>query len=1087
MFKKSVIFFLLIIFFKINFSFSQDANERIIKGVVTSASDKSILPSATIKIKGTTKGTLADFDGNYMIKVPSQGKVILEFSYTSMQIEERLVGKSDVINVELFDDKKTTELSEIQVVGYGTQEKADVTGTISSVTEKQIKELPLTSIDQAMQGRAAGVQITQNSAAPGGAVSVRVRGPGSFNSSDPLYVIDGIPVFNDNNASSIILPGGNANPNNNVLASLNPNDIERIDVLKDASATAIYGSRGANGVVMITTKRGKDGAPKISYDAYFGMQEVWKKIPMLNTRQFTELNIYANYIDQSPWYSGFNPYVSALTASSPQVRADSMASYNRKFPNSTDWQSEIFRTAPISSHQFNVSGGTPIVKYNVSAGYFDQKGVVVGSGFNRYSFRVNLDIDATKRLKFATSLSLNRTEQTIVPTDGWGSVITGALTFLPFIRPLNDQGLYNVFTPSAFPQNTNPLLKVRENKNENTTYRFLGNTSAEYKITDYLSFKVAAGIDFFTDKFKSYSPFYLGNGISQPGFASGIYGMANELIWLNENTLNFNKSFGKKNGDKSVKIHSVNAVLGFTMQAAHRENLSVSKLGYVTDELNTLGAGGLKQTSANGFIQEWSLMSFIARVNYSLYGKYLLTATVRRDGSSRFGADNSFGNFPSVSAGWRISEERFMKTQKTISELKLRASIGVTGNQEIGNYRSQQYMQSPALYQYVFGKPQTAVFGNSPNGDYGGGQTVSLANSAITWEETMQTDIGVEIGFFKNRIQATADYWIKNTSRLLIEVPIPDISGYFTSLRNLGKLENRGLDITLTTRNLEGNFKWTTDLNWSTYTNRIIERADITSEFGLVQSARGAGAVGQTLLQIGQPIGSFYGAEAIGVFKNYQEIYAYKNKNGNVMMPNAKPGDIIYKDSNGDGVVDPSGKDRTVLGSALPIFFGGLTNKFSYQNFDLTIFLQGQFGNKVFNYTRAFLEDMTGNQNNSTAVLNRYIDSTNVGDGITPRASAGASSAMNGLLYSSRWIEDGSFLRIRNLTLGYTIPESVLQNSKISNVRIYLGIQNAFTFTSYKGFDPEMNSNGSQLMFPGYDLGTFPQSRTYLAGLNVSF
>ena len=998
------------------------AVEQVLKGKVTDAEKGDGLPGVSVLIRGTNKGTTTNANGEYSLQIPDNGAVLV-FSFVGYEPQEMAIGNQTQLNIALKADIKA--LNEVVVVGYGQVKKSDLTGSVATVAVEEIKKVAVTSLDQALQGRAAGVQITQNSGAPGGATTIRIRGGNSIQGdNEPLYVIDGIPFKND---------GAGSGSSFNVLSTLNPSDIESMSVLKDASSTAIYGSRGANGVVIITTKRGKAGKSTINLESYYGVQEVRKKYGVLNGRE------YAQFVNDANTNEG-----RAAVYTPDQVNA---------FGEGTDWQNEIFRSAPISNYQLSMSGGDERTQYALSGGYFKQNGIVTNSDFDRYSLRLNLDRKLTERLKVGNSLTVNRTVTNQSRTDGdlgsAGLVTIAALQFPPILPVYNPDGTYLITSPALSFTADNPAALARESKNRNTALRTFGNVFGEYQIMEGLSLKVLLGADAIIQKQDSYLPRSVGSGLAQGGAASIFNGQS--VTWLNENLLTYTKSFG---------VHNLSALIGYTQQANRTENNTAASRNFVNDNLNSgnLGAGSVPLVPSSG-IGTWGLQSYLARINYGYKDKYLFTASFRADGSSRFGANNRYGYFPSAALAWRVSEEDFLKNARVISDLKLRATYGSTGNQDgIGNY--------PA---YSLLGTQNYIFGNAVSTGIGPSQ---IANPDLSWETTTQADLGIDVGFFNNRITFVADLYLKRTKDLLLNVTIPSTSGYSSAIKNLGKVENKGIEFSISSRNIDGAFKWNTDLNFASNRNTVLDIGGAPQIFA-GQVANIAQNVNSGIIRVGEPLGSFYGYVTNGLYQTTDELTALSDPQAR------KPGDRKYADLNGDKKIDDN--DRTIIGRAQPKFLGGISNSFSYKGFELTLFLQGVYGNNILNANRFELEYLSGVNNQNRDMLNRWTP-TNTNTDI-PRAST--TRPANRI--SSRQIEDGSYLRLKNAQLAYNLPASVTKALKIQSFRVYVTAQNYLTWTKYSGYDPEVNRFGQDSRSQGFDYSSYPAAKTLLLGLNVGF
>ncbi|WP_229365890.1 TonB-dependent receptor [Fibrisoma montanum] len=999
-------------------TFSVETADQTVAGTVLDEKGAA-LPGVSVVLKGSTRGTTTDPAGKYRLSVPD-GNATLVFSFVGYQTQEVAVGTRSVIDITLQSDDKS--LNEVVVVGYGTVKKSDLTGSVAKVGEAAIKATPIVSLDRAMQGRAAGVLVTQNSARPGGTSTIRIRGTGSVNASnDPLYVIDGFPTGN--------------------LNSINSDDIESIEILKDASATAIYGSRGANGVVLVTTKRGRAGKTFVSYDGYYGVQSVRRQIPMLNARE------YAEFINEARLNGGTTPYFDGSAPDRPLPSA---------LGEGTNWQNEIFREAPIQNHQLLFSGGSEKSRFAVSAGYYDQQGIIINSNFKRYTLRANLDNEISSRVKLGVTLlgayttsQSNRTEQ-----DGnqGGTVTSSALNAPPTFSAYAPDGSYTRILGSVLngPGFDNPVAIAREITDQSNLIRVLANTNLDFKIMEGLTFRTTFGADLQGAKGNYYATRKTFLGESSNGLAT--VSNSQSINWLNENTLNFNRTLNTR--------HTIGALLGYTIQGTTVENAQANGRTFNDDFAlyNNLGAGSTLVAPSSG-ASDWRLISYIARVNYNLADRYLFTLTARRDGSSRFGENNKFGFFPSGAFAWKVLNESFAQNQKLFTDLKFRVSYGLSGNQEIGNYQHYANVRSET---YVLG-------GTLFTGNYIG----NITNPDLRWEKSAQFDAGVDFSLLSNRIQLTADYYIKTNSDLLFNVNIPTTSGFNSALQNIGKVQNRGVELGLNTINVDrGGFRWNSEFNISFNRNEILSlegRNEFTTGSDVVLYAA---AFNPILLRVGSPLGTFYGRVTDGIFQNQAEVDASAQKT-------AKPGDIRYRDLNNDGQINDN--DRAIIGNANPKFFGGLNNTFTFKGLELNIFLQGNYGNDLLNFGRFDYLNLTSSNNNTKEVLDRWTP-TNPSNTIPRANSAGGSRIL-----STFQVEDGSYLRVKNLSLGYNLPAALVKRLYLSGAKVYVLGQNLFTFTKYTGYDPEVNRYGSSSISQGIDYGGYPAARTVTVGLNLKF
>lgn len=978
----------------------------VISGIITSAEDKMPIPGASVVIKGTSNGSVTDVNGAYTIKAaPSD---VLVFSFVGLQSMEIPVNDQTKIDVALLNEPKL--LKEVVVVGYGTMDRANLTSSVSSIGSNDLENDPMPSVTQAIQGKAGGVQVTQKGGSPGGGISIRIRGTTSINaSSDPLYVVDGVPVNSNTNftgGSDFNFGGGTQGIN--ILASINPSDIESVEVLKDAASSSIYGARAANGVVLITTKRGKTNSSSISLNAYAGVSQVpnERKYKMMGTQD------YISYMKDYYGYKGVPVPAQILNGDV-----------------NTDWQDEIFRTAPMQSYELSASGGSEKTQYYTSMGYYNQEGVILNSGFDRMSARLNLDHQHSEKLKFSTNINLTRAlnRRTQEENSKEGSTKNGfvAPPNIPVYDANGDYAFDNVIT-----NRENPVAMLKLPTNTAETFRILGNVSADYQIVKGLSFRTNWGVDmsYIDENF-----FMPPNGIRFVASSKGLGGARStkDQLWLNENTLTYDKGFGD---------HHINLLGGISFQESKYSFVDARRTNFATNDIPVISAGGTL-SGANASVQGWSIVSYFARFNYSLKNKYLFTANYRIDGSSRFGANNKYGQFPSFAAGWRVSQEEFMADAKAISNLKLRASWGLTGNQNIPNYASASLYNGGSNYL------------NQPGFAPG-----TLGDPNLGWETTAQTDIGLDLGLFKDRISILADYYIKNTSDLLLSVQVPRTTGYQTTYQNAGEIQNKGFEFEISTKNIEGKFRWNTSFNMTFNRNKVMS----------LPNGDLFGGLGGTLniASVGLPLGTFYGWQMVGV------------------NPQTGVIDFAKNDESAGPPSDPL--DRKIIGNPNPDFFGGITNSFFYQGFDLSIMGQFVYGNDIFNYNQFSILSGSSDSNNGSIDWNRRWrqpgDITDV-----PRPTPGV---FDNATVSSRFIEDGSFFRLRNITLGYTLPGKVLDRIKVKTLRIYATVQNAYVFTKYKGYDPEVSSSIGGInpgLEYGFDYGSYPQPRIFTGGINLTF
>ena len=1025
--------------------------------------------------RGVTKGAATDTSGTFEFAGLPPGKgysfVVSSVSYNEQTASgyDLQEGNTTDITIELAGREQA--LSDIVVVGYGTQRRREISGAVVSLRAGDLQDQPVANIEQAIAGKMAGVQVLQNSGAPGGSISVRIRGLNSISAGvDPLYVIDGFPVSNDlknlQGSTDLINISGISSfqKSPNPLSSLNTDDIESIEVLKDASAAAIYGSRASNGVILITTKKGKrSGAPVINYSSYAGIQQVSRKIRMMDAYQWSKLAYDAKnnaYLDAVPGASISDN--NTVRANANYQLPPEILPYLSNTPNltNTDWQDAIFRSAPIQNHTLSASGGNDKFQYYISGNYFDQRGIVIASGFKRYGVRANLTADLTSKLRVGLNLSPTYAYHDLVNTEGpfiYDGVINNALKASPVFPVYNADGSAAVNYQNTWAYNysggENPVALATQISDKLEQVRNLGNIFGEYEIIKGLRLKstLATDINYFGRNF--YRPSTLGTyrPIQQgaPTIPKGSSQTAIAKNWLWENTLNYNL--------KLADQHKFDFLLGYSSQKNSTSANEVDATNFPNNSVQTLNAG----TVNGGYStrSEWSLISYIGRVNYNFDDRYLLTASLRRDGSSRFGANNKWGYFPAVSAAWVLTGENFFKIP-VVSEAKLRASYGLTGNFQIANYGSFDLLSAN---NYILGTGT----GTSVNGT----GLSQPANPDLTWEKTAQLNIGLDLAFVNNRIYLSADYYRSRTKDLLLNVPVPLSSGFATALRNVGRVENRGIELNITSHNLTGQFRWTTNFNISANKNKVLQLgpsgAPIISDGGVASLF---------ITRIGSPVGSYYGYVNGGVFKDQKEIDNYPH------YATAKPGDRRFIDVNGDKKMDAN--DRTMIGSYFPDYIAGMTNEFSFRGFDLSIQFQTVQGNEIMNLQRRYLFNLEGNANQFIEALPYWKSPADPGDPNVMRANRVTNA--NSAQISSFHVEDGSFVRLRNLSLGYTLGGKML-NNKIKSLRLYVSAQNLYTWTKYLGYNPEVNARPDNSLSQGEDYGSYPLARTITGGINLSF
>lgn len=999
------------------------AQNKTVTGKVTDSSNAP-LSNVSVQVKGSGTGTVTDASGNFSINVPSASSTLV-FSFTGMETQEIVVGDQTTIAVQMKG--AVSNLNEVVVIGYGTARKSDLTGSVATVKSDKLLDRPAGNVSEALQGRVAGVDVSINTSAPGEAAKVRIRGISSINSSlDPLYVVDGVI-------------GVNAN-------LLNPNDIASLEVLKDASATAIYGARGANGVIIITTKRGINGKPRISYDAYVSRVSLQRHLEALDANEFMDVyNLaYANAQKYDSLGYAQGKYIANDPADFPNLFDE-----NGKPRYNTNWESEVYKPAFSNNHQLSVQGGNDNTLYSLSLGYLDQNGLMIESWFKRYSARFTLDNTVNKWLKIGGSVSLVKsTERLVSDANGGLNVSRMVIEELPIIPIKYPDGTWG--GNSDFPGmegGSNPVNIAHNRYTLENILQSVGDVYVNFHLADGLDFKSDFGFNLNSQK----NNFYSGRGLSslsadQKGVAT-INNWTN-TYWQSENYLTWNKTL--RTNDK------LTALVGLSWQKNYQEYMGQTTTGFIDDfwGWHNLGAGTIYNTPGSSDNQ-WTMNSYFARLTYSMNNKYLLTLTGRYDGSSKFGENNKYAFFPSAGLAWRVSQEDFLKGNPTISELKIRASYGVTGNQEIGTYNSIQLLGSGTT---IFnGERQPTITRNS------------FGNPDLKWEHVNQYDAGIELGLFNNRINIVADYYHRTTKDLLLNAPIPWSSGLETVTTNIGSVENKGFEIALNTVNVRSrNLTWTTDINFTTNKNKILQLGTSNDDI-----YPGPWFLGETnILRVGWPIGTFWGYERLGTWstKEAAEAASY----------NLKPGDIKWKDQNGDGKIDDA--DNVRLGQAYPGYTLNISNTFNYRNFDFTfdIRIVGNV-NTVANFKHS-TEDRQAIANSLKTVLGAWTPDN--------QDSHIAQVRYYGSFYQTHidswWVEDGSFVRGQNFVLGYSLPSKIVDRWNINRLRFYVSAQNLFLISDYTGYDPEVLTFGGQLT-QNQDFFPYPRPRVFNVGVNLSF
>ncbi|SCY91000.1 TonB-linked outer membrane protein, SusC/RagA family [Flavobacterium anhuiense] len=1014
-----------------NFFFAQT-----VKGKVTSGGNS--LPGVSVIVQGTKNGTVTDFDGTFVLN-NIEPKAMLLFTYIGYK-NLILEAKPNMQVVMVSDLEK---LNEVVVIGYGTSKRKDINGAVSSIKASEIQDKPFISIDQALVGKAAGVNVTQNSGTPGGGISVQIRGITSINGNEPLYVIDGTPVFADKNNDSFsfsALGGGNGQTKNSALSGLNISDIETIDILKDASATAIYGSSGANGVVLITTKKGKKGKSKFTYETYLGTQQINNTVDVLNLPQYAAYQAKIYKLNGEPV-----PY---------QYQKPNLLG------NGTNWQDELFRTATMYNHQLSFSGEKDGTRFYTSLNYFDQEGIVLNSDFNRLAMRLNVDSNIKSWLKIGNNLSISKSSQQVVRNDDRGGLVMNALRQSPELPVRAADGSYAGPTSglgSSANEATNPIALSEYNNATTERFKINGNLFADFTILKGLVFRSELGYDLNFSKNSTFVPKYTLGNVTEL-LNKSFKQQDQSYYWNIKNYLTYNKTLNEK--------HNFTFLLGQEAQESYYEYLSGYRTGdFLNKDFTNLNIGDIATALNGNGSGRWSMTSYISRLNYSFSDRYSFSASLRADASSNFGPNHKWGYFPSFSGGWTVSNEKFFEPlSKSINYLKLKAGYGLVGNQNIPANR----------YQTILSLLASPFGGVSPTID-------NLGNPDIKWESLKSFNTGFELAMLNNRVKLDFDYYIKNSSDFLTK-QINDESNQsaLNYYLNTGEIVTKGIELTLNTRNIvTENFNWDTTIIFSKYNNELTRfQGQGKSLLGKVQFD----LYNVTRTTEGQPVGQFYGYVTDGLFKNAAELAA-----GPIQEAGTGVGDIRFKDLNGDGKIDS--KDQTAIGDAIPDFTYAITNNLRYKNFNFSVSLTGSQGNKIYNFTRHYIDgiypgfgDRFGNV--STQAMQAFEPGVNENTDV-PRITLNDPNG-NGRI-SNRFVEDGSYLRIQNVSLSYDLTNKIFDNSIISKVRLYANVQNLYTFTKYTGFDPALGNLDQNITLSGIDLGRYPVPRITSIGVNLEF
>lgn len=998
--------------------------KRGIKGIVTDSNGEPVI-GANIIEKGTTNGTVTDLNGTFTLQIAS--KATVQISYIGFNTQEVPVTKQTHLTIDLKEDSQT--LDEVVVVGYGTMKKSDLTGSVSSLKSETITLGYSQSPDVALRGKTAGVQITNNSGQPGAGATVRIRGNSSIlGSNDPLYVIDGVPL--DGGGSADGLQGVGASP----LTIINPSDIESMEILKDASATAIYGSRGANGVVMITTKRGKEGAFIANLNVTSGFQQVERRLDLTTPEQWAEL-----WNESMDYKNGGN------------------GKYDlHNLPARTDWQDALFRTAWIQNYELSFTGGNEKLRYMLSGGYASQDGIILNTDFKRYSIRTNIENKFTKWLTVGANLSATRTESHQAEQGSIDSNTAIGLISLasPIVPIRKEDGSYEPYVDIEGVRE-NPYASITEIKNIDARNRFISNVYAEITLLKDVRFRTNLAIDVADSKSNNYIPTYIAEGKATQGSAS--LGSYNKIYWNSTNTLTYIKTFNQ--------IHSLNAMVGAEWQKDRVERFQTKAIGFANDNAQFNNMGEATSYSASSAYSAWQMESYMTRINYSLKNKYSFTFTGRLDGSSRFGKEHKYAFFPSAAFAWRLTEEPFLKNVTWVSNLKARVSYGSSGEQGIPMYQTLSTLASSLVF-----------VGKDLNTGY---FPTRAADPTLKWEKTNQVNAGFDIGLIGNRLSLTLDYYYKRTNDLLYYKALPGSSGFTSMLQNIGVIDNKGFEITLDARLIDKkDFKWDININNSINRNKVIDLGDNRDE--IINPA--GGVVGgdiksqPSILKVGHPLGLLYGYQSDGVIYDEAESTIAK-KVGQIQYA---PGELKIRDVNGDGRI--TDEDKTIIGDANPDFTGGMTNTFSYKGFQLNILCQWVVGNDIMSIQHLMNQRLVLGYN---ATKNWY--NTRWSESVPSRTEPRAGYDVRAYPDVSYQVFKGSFFRINNVSASYSLPKAVVERIKLSNLKFSVAVDNVYTFTNYPGWSPDVSSMAGNVMGQGIDAASYPTPRTVTFGINVGF
>lgn len=993
------------------------AQNITIRGMVTDASGEALI-GVTVQVQGTSTGTVTDIDGNFTLpNVPSNAT--LEISYVGMQTQTLNVANRTSLRITMQQDVEL--LDEVVIVAYGTQKARSLTGAMSRINTDELVDMPVSNITQKMQGKFAGVQILNNSGEPNSNLSIRIRGQASINAgNNPLIVVDGFPTSSG-------------------LETLSPDEIESISILKDAASTTLYGSRAANGVIMVTTKRGRAGKTNITFSANYGIESVSERgMPdVMNAQEFAQFK--KEYYEDAQKYEG-------STAPIPEQYANPSA-----VKQGTDWYKVLLRTAHSQNYNFGLQSGTEVVQSSLNLNYNNTEGSVINSYAKRLSVRSNNEFKASERVLFGANLSGSYQDRQVQGGIGQGRNIIGSAFLMdPALKYQNDDGTYPIsYSPPGMFANANYYLVLRDRKNPRKTIRGTVNAYTQIELIEGLKYRLSANADVGNYNQESWVASHVAGGMfsAPPNPAYGSYGTSNYQTWLIENTLNYQKTF--------FDSHNIDFLVGYSAQKAQETTSNIAASNYPSDEIGFFNAAQTKVGS--GSKSAWSMASLLSRLNYNYKDRYILSLSFRSDGCSRFGSNARWGNFPSISTGWVVSDEEFMKKFNALSFLKVRASYGKVGNNNIGNYSS---IPSVSNVSYVLGG--TIVPGR---------QLSNIGNNDLTWETTTSWDIGIDLSLYNDRIFFMYDYYNKNTDGLLYQIDIPYSSGFGNIQSNIGEFQFWGHEFTLQTKNLTKNFKWSTDFNISFERNKAIKLGTNNTPIGGYNNQ-----VDFNRTAVGMPLGMFFGYVYDGVYMTQEEF------NSQPKHSTSAVGTVRMKNMNDDNVINVN--DKTYIGNPNPDFIYGITNSFNWKNFDASVVMAGSVGNDILDATYEWTENIDGVFNVRKEVAERWRSEENPGKGAIPRTLTGTTELFR--YTNSRWVFDGSYLMVKNITLGYTMP--MKKNPYIKSARLYVSGQNLLTLTKYPGMNPEVSQGGtSGLTNYGVDHTSYPISRVFTIGINVSF